>query len=1247
MPMLLFVVVFLASVFSIPNSIIAAPEICGSNYTCTDEIVLGKDCIPKSTNGCVQPGGGTGNFCCRDTIIVNPPPATTCVSNGNYCVGTSTECFPGDIPGQGGTCPGTGTCCQIPGGPGPTTAPQPISTPLPIQNPQTKGFDLLKYPCPTVANTDFHPLRPYPGSPCDPLIPKSWPEEEYISFACGKSANVGGDIEFPKRVNLNSLSVMPSNPSPDTFYRCNDDPSKVCVVKRADYDITIDLSGAKIPILGNTQDPNLSDAARVNQYLLSYLTGTVQQAEQKPLGPSTGSFTPAATSPISPNANLKILPLGDSITGGYYICSLAKMLPNSVLIGPNEGAYCSSVHHAGYGSFSAVNLLSAATMGEWLPFTKEATHVLIHIGTNDIYSKYTEEQFRAYLTQIVNRIKQENPSVVVVLAQIIPNEFHTTDVFNDTISQIAQETGSKLVNAGAGFDTTIHLSDEVHPNAAGGEVIARNFAAGITGQASSIGNVSSGPISAIDRLINYSGPIKKLLSFDSQNKIKSDLTLGAVGTQYHNYMLGCNQVININPDDYEAAFKDIINTFITNALSLAKILIQLVVIGTDNLKSYAVVFGDVLYAATQGATKEEAKELLLAGLQNEFTDQASLNAWKDLGNLIIDAGLENARNVGASLASIQKIEPNQAVACTEAHALTEKIRLSSLPAAGKLPPVQGADEKFSDFWKRYLEWKGYVNVPIIGPVDIPFVGTSIWAQMFKNVPFSTLEDTMSEFTISLIEDPKHQPPGVILNDPQKPITLKITNADSRLSFPHVRAIDALAGLLQRISAPKGLGAEFNQKGEIKAHQKSGDGPNPQLDKERTLKQVGPPGNSSVVAGKEPPFPLFTSHDSVCDLKDVRINPGDNLYGNQVTANLSYYQKFSYTPDNSAPVGDPNKLETGEACTQPEQCQSNNCLPENLLGQRYCGGFPEGIVELPSEARIAVFSKTPLIDKIYDKLVAGPTSILRRFIAGPKCAPNCTSEEKKRYIRQDGETIPSAIDAAYTGEGVSAGDETGGGQIYIPRLGSLFDYFLGGSSENMNLQKALRPKGFGGVAAPGLVGLGGGSCAVPQIGLCAPNDPVSNLSGNFGQHVNQAAQICNRESGGVADVINDGCLQFPIYSPGHSVDYSIGLFQINLLVHPSIGFINNTENDVLVNSLGNNLKEIVTKYGAASCYEAFSNRTSYLNGTSSFCEVGNPGLLSECEDWFQKPANNIAYAKALSGGGTNWTPWSAAKACNIN
>lgn len=134
----------------------------------------------------------------------------------------------------------------------------------------------------------------------------------------------------------------------------------------------------------------------------------------------------------------------------------------------------------------------------------------------------------------------------------------------------------------------------------------------------------------------------------------------------------------------------------------------------------------------------------------------------------------------------------------------------------------------------------------------------------------------------------------------------------------------------------------------------------------------------------------------------------------------------------------------------------------------------------------------------------------------------------------------------------------------------------------------------------------GRCVIQQKGYCS----VACLAPFFGGDeikAKKAAQICFRESGGDPFATNRGCLP---PSP-RSRDYSLGLFQINLLAH---------------------------------CAGALKDDWK----TRHTCTILNHNALQSCEQRFYNPVENIQKAVQLSGGGVGWTPWSASlpQYCNI-
>ncbi len=180
----------------------------------------------------------------------------------------------------------------------------------------------------------------------------------------------------------------------------------------------------------------------------------------------------------------------------------------------------------------------------------------------------------------------------------------------------------------------------------------------------------------------------------------------------------------------------------------------------------------------------------------------------------------------------------------------------------------------------------------------------------------------------------------------------------------------------------------------------------------------------------------------------------------------------------------------------------------------------------------------------------------------------------------------------------------------------------------------------------------GTCEVPKDGLCSLDNPLTNLRGVFGDQAENAAQICGRESGWMggkaAHVINDSCLSPEQRSwvgadKPRSADYSVGLFQINMLSQGELAFQDSPE--------GASLKARLAEVGKSgkNCYEAFSNWQEFRNSANwpyIYCQVGDQVLLDACVGWFQDPTNNTIYARHLYDS-RGWGPWSTATGCQID
>lgn len=197
-----------------------------------------------------------------------------------------------------------------------------------VKRPLYQGFYLGKYGCGTdsVANPEFHPLRPYPASPCDLLIPQSNPEapentlenwgiwplgtyhdkadfEKYNTFACGSSMDftyneIFSPYGFPEPGYGDAFDSEVETPTSLGYEHSFCDWSDVTDEERYStgyfdltcwrtigFEVYTDFANSNVGILGNTQNTNLTDEQKVNNYLSWYFSGTPQIGDRIPLNP--------------------------------------------------------------------------------------------------------------------------------------------------------------------------------------------------------------------------------------------------------------------------------------------------------------------------------------------------------------------------------------------------------------------------------------------------------------------------------------------------------------------------------------------------------------------------------------------------------------------------------------------------------------------------------------------------------------------------------------------------------------------------------------------------------------------------------------------------------------------------------------------------------------------------------------------------------------------------------------------------
>jgi acyl-CoA thioesterase-1 len=194
---------------------------------------------------------------------------------------------------------------------------------------------------------------------------------------------------------------------------------------------------------------------------------------------------------------VKIMPLGDSITQGFrgkdsYRRGLWLKLKEKGLdidfVGSLKENYLGRAAHTDFdmdheGHYGWRTDQVLAEINGWAK-DAPADIVLIHLGTNDLGLGQDIDETVDELRQIIEIIKKHNPTVTIIVAQIIPvasiQGSQQIRVFNSRLPKMAESMtteSSKVVVADlfTGFDPWKDTYDNIHPNAAGNEKMVANW----------------------------------------------------------------------------------------------------------------------------------------------------------------------------------------------------------------------------------------------------------------------------------------------------------------------------------------------------------------------------------------------------------------------------------------------------------------------------------------------------------------------------------------------------------------------------------------------------------------------------------------------------------------------------------------------------------------------------------------------------------------------------------------------------
>lgn len=182
--------------------------------------------------------------------------------------------------------------------------------------------------------------------------------------------------------------------------------------------------------------------------------------------------------------------LGDSITegGGSFQCYLFPLWQklftagyNFEFIGPRESACrIGSLRHSGFSGKNAEYLDSVV---DSIYRKYPADIVLLHAGHNHFDTEKPVPGIIAAYESIISKIRKINPHATILMAQAITSgklpKYAYIPVLNDSIDAMVKRLDNKQiirVDQAKGFDWKQHtVSDKVHPNPAGAEIMAETW----------------------------------------------------------------------------------------------------------------------------------------------------------------------------------------------------------------------------------------------------------------------------------------------------------------------------------------------------------------------------------------------------------------------------------------------------------------------------------------------------------------------------------------------------------------------------------------------------------------------------------------------------------------------------------------------------------------------------------------------------------------------------------------------------
>ncbi|MGK5518503.1 cellulose binding domain-containing protein [Micromonospora sp. URMC 107] len=230
-----------------------------------------------------------------------------------------------------------------------------------------------------------------------------------------------------------------------------------------------------------------------------------------PLALAIGLTAPSPALPAAATAPVRVMPLGDSITGspGCWRSVLWNHLQSTGhtdvdFVGTLGPQGCGQPHdgdNEGHGGYLVTAVANQNLLPGWLAATRPDI-VLMHFGTNDVWNGIPPATILAAYGRLVEQMRASNPAMQILVAKIIPMAPPSCPecgqrvvALNGAIDGWAAAASTPaspvvVVDQWTGFSTATDTYDGVHQNASGDRKIADRWYPALT---AALGGVAPTP----------------------------------------------------------------------------------------------------------------------------------------------------------------------------------------------------------------------------------------------------------------------------------------------------------------------------------------------------------------------------------------------------------------------------------------------------------------------------------------------------------------------------------------------------------------------------------------------------------------------------------------------------------------------------------------------------------------------------------------------------------------------------------